>query len=260
MEAAILGVRGRSCRERRRKQVGFSRSMAMADVKCDQSLPRKNNMVFAQKYRMKTNVGIDLDYYIQPMEVGGTPKDATHAWICDDGRPSGFGFKCKDMDAWYTLRDLCIVKMGSVSRFELAKDRLWGDYGKVFSDDCMQSGSWRELNSRDGASLHITMYRDKVPTKDADVTLHLDEISIATDRDGLFANYDWSRVPAHIMIELWHWKGVAAPGREDGMRDYLRNNWLVVRDELVKLPDAAQKAAAALKPYAPTGALLLPHR
>lgn len=225
---------------------------------CDHNIKRLANMVFVLKLRMKSHVGIDLEKYMKPMDVKDTPKNTTNSWICDEDTPSGFGMKCKDLAAWESLKTECINKMGWVSLAEGLKDVVSFGYGNPFSAAAYESGSWRELNTTDGAALHITMYRNRLDTDKPDVTLHLDEISIALDRDANgVSNYDWSRVPPHILKELWGFTGIARPGQggrpadEKTIADYFRNNWKTVREGWQHdRPEIMQRVAAVLRPFA----------
>lgn len=175
---------------------------------CDENVQHLTAMVHEIKQRMKANVGIDLDVFVKPLpENNWAPTNTTGAWKCIDGTPDGFGFKAKSVDAWYDLRDLCINKMGRVSEAEEIIDNIKMTYGNPFSDARKVSGAWREVPSPDGASLHITMYRNRIETPKADVSIHLDRIAIATRRDRFGGSrYNWRKVPEHVAVELFHIK------------------------------------------------------
>ena len=145
--------------------------------------------VVSIKNRMK-QLGVDLDKYVDRI---------TNKW---DSTPAGFGFTCKDNNAYTRLRNALIQN-------------------SHFGGDSMIGGSqhhgisFREVNKFD--SLHVIL-STKADRIGATCSIHLDSVSVVTGRDSKNGQviYDPGKVLQHLATDLLH-TPLIMPSRERGI-------------------------------------------
>jgi hypothetical protein len=133
--------------------------------------------VVSIKNRMK-GLGIDLDRYVGQI---------TNKW---DSTPAGFGFTCKDKNAYTAL-------MGAlIQNIHFGSDSMIGGSQH-------QGVSFREVNQFNSLHIILSTRSNRVG---ATCSIHLDSVSVVTGMDSKTGQviYDNGKVLQHLATDLLH--------------------------------------------------------
>lgn len=141
--------------------------------------------VISIKNRMK-KLGVDLDRYIGQI---------TNKW---DTTPRGFGFTCKDKNAYTAL-------MGAlIQNLHFGSDNMIGGSQH-------HGASFREVSEPDSLHIILSTRPDPSMSKPSDrlratCSIHLDSVSVITGRDPTTKQviYDPGKVLQHLATDLLH--------------------------------------------------------